>query len=205
MIAIKPFHSFIPNIDLIVTYRCKDNVINDGNEMIIDPITMANKPLVAYKPQSVHDVFSLILIDSVLSENNNEKSIILWMICDIKGSDISSGKELYSYSEPISPQIEEVHRYSFILIKQAAVLTPNHFQDLKVNFLTRDINDNNIKKFLEYIDNILPAAISIFRIIWNQDNMKTVSLKINEDFSRNKKSSSYFSDLFCCTSSSAYT
>lgn len=179
LITIKPFYSFVPNIDLIVNYRSNDNinnVNNDGNEMIIDPSLMVNKPLIAYKPMSIHDVFTLILIDSVLSENNNEKLIILWMICDIHGSDISGGHELHSYIEPIPPQIEEVHRYSFILIKQAAALTPNHFQDLKLNFSTRDINDNNIKKFLDYIDNSLPSAIAIFRIHWDKDIIKTISL-----------------------------
>lgn len=38
--------SFVPEIDLLVTYRSGDSFMNDGNELIMDPKHMGIKPLV---------------------------------------------------------------------------------------------------------------------------------------------------------------
>ena len=190
------FDPFVPSIDLLVTYRTGETVTNDGNEVIIDHEKMCLKPLVAYKPISVHDVFTILFIDSLLSINNDIPQKLLWMVTDIKGSDLTSGNEVLSYTRPTAPNTEEIHRYSTILIKQSAILTPAHLQSIKTIFASRDIDKSRFEMFNEYIDNRKPSAISIFRCIWNNQSIR-ISNKIDKFYYgmklRKQSSDDYFS------------
>jgi hypothetical protein len=190
------FEPFVPSIDLLVTYRTGETVMNDGNEVIIDHEKMCFKPLVAYKPMSVHDVFTILFIDSLLSINNDIPQRLLWMVTDIRGSDLTSGNEVLCYIRPTAPNTEEIHRYSTILIKQSAILTPAHFQNIKTIFASRDIDKSQFEMFNEYIDNRQPSAISVFRCIWNNQNIR-ISNKIDKFYYgmelRIQSSDDYFS------------
>ena len=190
------FDSFIPEIDMLVTYRNTENIMNDGNEVIIDPEKMYFKPIVAYKPMSLHDVFSIVYIDSILSPNSDIPQRVLWMIVDIKGSDLTSGTEVLSYMRPVAPNNEEVHRYTLLLIKQSALLTPSHFHQIKSTFSTRDAGSTQFSTFKIYVDNPKPSAIAVFRCIWNEDNIVN-SVKIDNFFYgimlRKQTSDDYFS------------
>lgn len=120
---------------------------------------------------------------------------IIFFVLDVKGSDVTSGKEIINYTRPPAPTSEECHRYSLILIRQSAILTPAHYTTMKKMFSTENIDKSQFSTFTEYIDNNKPSACAIFRCLWTNESIE-ISNKIDKYFYgielRKKSSSDYF-------------
>lgn len=79
-----------------------DEAINKGNH--ITPIKTLQPPTVEWEPVNAPDptyyTLMLVRLKPPIDPFNAEGNIILWMVCDIQGSDISTGNVLVNYVPP---------------------------------------------------------------------------------------------------------
>ncbi|XP_057292192.1 39S ribosomal protein L38, mitochondrial-like [Hydractinia symbiolongicarpus] len=93
-----------------------DVKIHRGN--IIEPKKLLQAPTsISYEAED-NSLYSLILSNLDGHPLDSTKEIVHWMVCNIKGNDISNGETVYNYLPPLPWKGTGFHRVAFVLYEQ---------------------------------------------------------------------------------------
>jgi len=158
---------FNPCVNLDIAFAQEDDImvpVFRGN--IIKPYEASAQPEVTWSSKE-DDIWCLVLtgLDTHLTEENQE--YVHWMVANIKGSDISSGQQLFNYLQPFPPHGTGYHRYAFVLYKQE--------QHIDVSGFTNDQSTTNLSErsfntydfYQKHQENLTPAGLSFFQSDWD--------------------------------------
>jgi large subunit ribosomal protein L38 len=158
---------FHPCVDLDIAFAKEDEImvpVFRGN--IIKPREAATQPEVTWSSKE-DDIWCLVLtgLDTHLTQEGQE--YVHWMVANIKGSDLSSGKELYSYLQPFPPHGTGFHRYAFVLYKQDRPIDVSGFTHDKSTTNLSERSFSTYEFYKNQQDNITPAGLAFFQSDWD--------------------------------------
>nr|ANS56349.1 MFT-like protein [Sciadopitys verticillata] len=126
---------FVPSVDMAVYYGAKQ--VTNGCE--IKPSTTVNRPNVQIAGRYYEDsLYTLVMTDpdAPSPSEPNLREWIHWLVTDIPGAtDPSQGREVLPYMGPRPPI--GIHRYVFVLFKQAGPMVMVVPPQQRNNFSTR--------------------------------------------------------------------
>jgi len=158
---------FHPCVNLDIAFAKADDVmvpVFRGN--IIKPHEATAQPEVTWSCKE-DDIWCLVLtsLDSHFTEENQE--YVHWMVANIKGSDLSSGQELFNYLQPFPPHGTGYHRYAFVLYKQDQHIDVSGFTNDKSTTNLSERTFNTYEFYKKHQDSITPAGLSFFQSDWD--------------------------------------
>jgi hypothetical protein len=96
-----------------------------NNSQYLKPTEASSKPDINYEGNP-NKLYTLIMHDPDAPVGN----VVHWVLVNIKGSDINSGKELIKYKGPAPPPGSGTHRYIFLIYEQLIeiknIIIPNN-------------------------------------------------------------------------------
>jgi len=158
---------FHPCVNLDIAYAKEDDMmvpVYRGN--IIKPSEAAVQPEITWSSRD-DDIWCLVLtsLDSNLSQEDTEYNH--WMVANIKGSDISSGEEVFSYMQPFPPQGTGFHRFAFVLYKQEAPMDVSTFKHDKGTTNLSERTFSTYEFYQAHQENLTPAGLAFFQSDWD--------------------------------------
>jgi phosphatidylethanolamine-binding protein (PEBP) family uncharacterized protein len=107
---------------MIVTYNGK----NITNKKFMTKESTQSEPKIKYTA-SPEKLYTLIMYDpNAVSLTNNH---LHWVIVNIKGNQIDSGKKLFRYKGPQPPAGSGIHHYIFKILEQPSEITLSQFSE----------------------------------------------------------------------------
>lgn len=110
--------------------------VNYGNELT--PAQVKNAPYVEW-PAEEGALYTLLMVDPDAPSRQMHflREINHWLVVNIKGNDIASGRAIAPYRGSGPPILTGLHRYIFLLFKQQSELAPESVSDRRWRFSTR--------------------------------------------------------------------
>ena len=132
---------------MIVTYNGK----NITNEKFMTKDETQSQPIITYTA-SPEKIYTLIMYDpNAVSPTNNH---LHWIIVNIKGNKIDSGKKLFEYKGPNPPSGSGIHHYIFEILEQPSEIKLSQFSEDERTLSMEEIYKRlNLKKE-NFIDEI---------------------------------------------------
>ena len=151
----------------------KNIKINNGK--YLKPFEASFKPNIHYKGNP-NKLYTLIIHDPDAPVGN----VIHWVVVNIKGSDIESGKELIKYKTPAPPQGSGIHRYIFLVYEQLI--------EIKNNIITNNVIPMDKLLFELGLQNNKPIYTILFTSSYSKGGKKIIKNKTKKCNRKYKKS-----------------
>ncbi|KFP27595.1 hypothetical protein N325_08045, partial [Colius striatus] len=159
--------TFTPWVPLSVEYSQEDEHIVPvyyGN--IVTPSEASSPPAVSYKAEKA-SLWTLLLTNPDGHLRDTDSEYLHWLVTNIPGNDIKSGKEICHYLPPFPAMGTGYHRFIFLLFKQdrpidfSADVRPLPCHSLKLRtFSTFDF-------YRKHEDAMTPAGLAFFQSQWD--------------------------------------
>eukprot|EP00088_Acartia_fossae_P053021 TRINITY_DN6016_c0_g1_i2.p1 TRINITY_DN6016_c0_g1~~TRINITY_DN6016_c0_g1_i2.p1 ORF type:complete len:480 (-),score=84.01 TRINITY_DN6016_c0_g1_i2:110-1549(-) len=158
---------FYPCVNLDIAYALEDDMmapVYRGN--MVKPREAASQPEVTWKSKE-DDIWCLALtgLDTHLTEENQE--YVHWLVGNIKGSDLTSGQELFNYMQPFPPFGTGYHRFAFVLYKQEGIMDFSSFSNDKSTTSLAERTFNTYEFYQKHQDDLTPAGLAFFQSDWD--------------------------------------
>jgi phosphatidylethanolamine-binding protein (PEBP) family uncharacterized protein len=132
---------FYPFVELFLQFSCGGVSSGVENGNILRPFNTEMAPTISIKGIKPDDRYSFVMfdIDPIPSADNaNNKYFLHWGVVNFTGGDISTGDELAPYVAPAPVYNSGLHRFFFLLFKQAKPLTSMQLSETVEYFNQRD-------------------------------------------------------------------
>jgi len=158
---------FYPCVNLDIAYPIQNEMmapVYRGN--VIKPAEAANPPEISWNSRE-DDIWCIVLTapDSHLSLDGQE--YVHLMIGNIKGSDLGSGHEVFSYLQPFPPYGSGYHRFVFTLYKQDEIMDFGHFTNDKATTVLSERTFNTYDFYKQNEDKMTPVGLAFFQSDWD--------------------------------------
>lgn len=156
---------FFPTIPMEIGYQDEEDFINPvfyGNDL--SPSDTMAAPHVKYE-SSNDQMWSLVLVNLDGNLEDSRRQYLHWMVCNIKGNDVSSGELMADYLMPLPMRGTGYHRMVFMLFRQ------KHY--LGLDAMKRESDDLRARSFstksfyTRYRKFLTPTSIKFFQTIWD--------------------------------------
>uniref|UniRef100_A0A8V1AKM3 Large ribosomal subunit protein mL38 n=1 Tax=Gallus gallus TaxID=9031 RepID=A0A8V1AKM3_CHICK len=159
--------TFTPWVSLRVGYNQEDEhlvPVYSGN--IVTPSEASNPPEVSYEADK-DSLWTLLLTNPDGHLRDTDSEYLHWLVTNIPGNDIKSGKEICHYLPPFPAMGTGYHRFIFLLFKQdrsidfSEDVRPMPCYSLKMRtFSTFDF-------YRKHEDDMTPAGLAFFQCQWD--------------------------------------
>ncbi|XP_050385244.1 CEN-like protein 1 [Argentina anserina] len=132
---------FSPTVKMDVIYSSNKQVCN-GHEIM--PSIITDKPRVDIGGQDMRAAYTLIMTDPDFPSPSDPclREHLHWLVTDIPGTtDVSFGREVVEYETP--KPVVGIHRYVFLLFRQARGRQTVRVPASRDNFNTRKFSEEN--------------------------------------------------------------
>lgn len=154
---------FHPCLLLDIAFRGDDDIaapVYRGN--IIKPLEARETPEVSWRSGD-DELWCLVMtsLDTHFTIEGGE--YVHWMVTNIQGGDISTGKELVSYLPPFPPYGTGYHRFVFVMYRQHKVLDLPKYQLQSGPTSLNERTFSTFNFYSELQDDLTPAGLAFFQ------------------------------------------
>ncbi|XP_062447966.1 large ribosomal subunit protein mL38 [Rhea pennata] len=159
--------TFTPRVILRVGYSQEDeHVVPVYHGNMVTPSEASNPPEVSYEADK-GSLWTLLLTNPDGHLRDTDSEYLHWLVTNIPGNDIKSGKEICHYLPPFPARGTGYHRFIFLLFKQDCLIDfsedvrPAPCHSLKMRtFRTFDFYE-------KHQDHMTPAGLAFFQCQWD--------------------------------------
>ncbi|XP_043087098.1 39S ribosomal protein L38, mitochondrial [Puntigrus tetrazona] len=161
-----PMAYFVPRVMLRVAYGEDGGAaVHYGNHLT--PSQAAQAPRVHFEAEE-KSLWTLLLTSPDEHLLDGEQEYLHWLVGNIPGNSVSSGKELCHYISPFPPKGTGFHRYIYILFKQEHLV--DFSSDLRSSpcYSLTQRTFRTVDFYRKHQDVITPAGLAFFQCQWDQ-------------------------------------